>query len=202
MLLKDNIPVNYVVGKIKGELFLVAAYAVSIALFHQFFPSLRMSIPIAVPAILATIISLLLAFRSNQAYDRWWEARGIWGAIVNDSRSLTRQLSTFLDGDINQSEEIETFKKRYVNRQIGWCYALSQSLRGQNAYIRSIDFLVDEEVQFSRRFKNMPNSLLKLHGLDTRLAYKNGWISEYQQVEIDRTLTRLCDSMGLSLIHI
>jgi putative membrane protein len=195
MLLKNNIPVNYVVGKIKHELGLVAAYAITIALFHHYFPQLRISIPIAVPAILATIISLLLAFRSNQAYDRWWEARGIWGAIVNDSRSLARQLITFLDAD-GSIEEIETFKNRYINRQIAWCYSLSQSLRGQNSYIRSIDFLVDEEVKFTRRFNNMPNSLLKLHGLDTRLAYKNGWLNTYQQVEVDRTLTRLCDSMG------
>jgi putative membrane protein len=195
MLLKDNIPVKYVVGKIKNELLMVTAYAVLIALFHQFFPTLRISIPIAVPAILATIISLLLAFRSNQAYDRWWEARSIWGAIVNESRSLTRQLTTFLNTD-DSSEEVEVFKKRYVNRQIAWCYSLSQTLRGQNSYIRSIDFLVDEEVQFTRRFTNMPNSLLKLHGLDLRLAYNNGWLNDYQQVQIDGTLTRLCDSMG------
>jgi putative membrane protein len=195
MLLKDNIPVKYVVGKIKNELLMVTAYAVLIALFHQFFPTLRISIPIAVPAILATIISLLLAFRSNQAYDRWWEARSIWGAIVNESRSLTRQLTTFLNTD-DSSEEVEVFKKRYVNRQIAWCYSLSQTLRGQNSYIRSIDFLVDEEVQFTRRFTNMPNSLLKLHGLDLRLAYKNGWLNDYQQVQIDGTLTRLCDAMG------
>lgn len=193
MLLKDNIPVTYLVGKIKNELLLIAAYAVAIAAFHYFFPQFRISIPIAVPAILATIISLLLAFRSNQAYDRWWEARGLWGAIVNDSRSLTRQLITFLDAG---NEEEENFKTRFVRRQIAWCYALSQSLRGQNCYIRSIDFLVDEEVKFSRRYTNVPNSLLKLHGMDTQLAHKNGWLNDYQQVEIDRTLTRLCDAMG------
>lgn len=195
MLLKDNIPVKYVVGKIKNELILVAAYAVFIAAFHHFFPHLRISIPIAVPAILATIISLLLAFRSNQAYDRWWEARGIWGSIVNDSRSLARQLITFLDAG-DSSNEVENFKNRFIRRQIGWCYSLSQSLRGQNSYIRSIDFLKDEEVKFTRRYTNMPNSLLKLHGLDTQLAYKNGWLNDFQQVEIDRTLTRLCDAMG------
>jgi putative membrane protein len=195
MLLKDNIPVNYVLGKIKNELILVAAYATILAAFHHYFPHLRISIPIAVPTILATIISLLLAFRSNQAYDRWWEARGIWGAIVNDSRSLARQLITFLDAS-SISDEVEVFKKRYINRQIAWCYSLSQSLRGQNAYVRSVDFLVDEEVKYTRRFSNMPNSLLKLHGLDTRLAHKNGWINDYQEIEIDRTLTRLCDAMG------
>lgn len=196
MLLKNNIPVNYVVGKVKNELILVAAYAVIIAMFHQFFPSLRISIPIAVPTILATIISLLLAFRSNQAYDRWWEARGIWGAIVNDSRSLAREMLTFLDAGGSSAQEIDAFKKRFINRQIAWCYSLSQSLRGQNAYIRSHDLLVDEEVKFTRRFSNMPNSLLKLHGLDIRLAHNNGWLNDYQQVQVDSTLNRLCDSMG------
>ncbi|WP_431199078.1 bestrophin family protein [Mucilaginibacter sp. P19] len=196
MLLKENIPVKYVVGKIKHELLLVAVYAVAIALFHRFLPEYRISIPIAVPAILATIISLLLAFRSNQAYDRWWEARSIWGAIVNDSRSLVRELITFLDGDNAVCEEIEGFKKRFVYRQIAWCHGLSQSLRKQDPYAKNAHLLVDEEVKFTHRFTNMPNSLLKLHGLDLKLAYKNGWLSDYQQVQIDGTLNRLCDAMG------
>ncbi|GGB12441.1 MULTISPECIES: bestrophin family protein [Mucilaginibacter] len=196
MLLKENIPVKYVVGKIKNELLLVAVYAVAIALFHRFLPEYRISIPIAVPAILATIISLLLAFRSNQAYDRWWEARSIWGAIVNDSRSLVRELITFLDGDNAVCEEIEGFKKRFVYRQIAWCHGLSQSLRKQDPYAKNAHLLVDEEVKFTHRFTNMPNSLLKLHGLDLKLAYKNGWLNDYQQVQIDGTLNRLCDAMG------
>lgn len=196
MLLKENIPVKYVVGKIKNELLLVAGYAITIALFHRFLPEYRISIPIAVPAILATIISLLLAFRSNQAYDRWWEARGLWGAIVNDSRSLTRELTTFLDGDSSTCEEIEGFKKRFVHRQIAWCYSLSQSLRKQDPYLKTTGLLVDEEVKFTHRFTNVPNSLLKLHGLDLKLAYKNGWLNDYQQVQIDGTLSRLCDAMG------
>jgi putative membrane protein len=196
MLLKENIPVKYVVGKIKNELLLVAGYAITIALFHKFLPEYRISIPIAVPAILATIISLLLAFRSNQAYDRWWEARGLWGAIVNDSRSLTRELTTFLDGDSAACEEIEGFKKRFVHRQIAWCYSLSQSLRKQDPYAKTAGLLVDEEVKFTHRFSNVPNSLLKLHGLDLKLAYKNGWLNDYQQVQIDGTLSRLCDAMG------
>ncbi|QTE34620.1 bestrophin family protein [Mucilaginibacter sp. P25] len=196
MLLKENIPVKYVVGKIKHELLLVAVYAVAIALFHRFLPEYRISIPIAVPAILATIISLLLAFRSNQAYDRWWEARSIWGAIVNDSRSLVRELITFLDGDNAVCEEIEGFKKRFVYRQIAWCHGLSQSLRKQDPYAKNAHLLVDEEVKFTHRFTNMPNSLLKLHGLDLKLAYKNGWLNDYQQVQIDGTLNRLCDAMG------
>src|ERR1700733_6724992 len=97
MLLKKNVPVSYVLGKIKLEMALLALYSTAVYVVHTYYHIPLVSIPIAVPSILGTIISLLLAFRSNQAYDRWWEARTLWGGIVNDTRSLTRQLLTFVD---------------------------------------------------------------------------------------------------------
>ena len=51
--------------------------------------------PLTIVAVLGTVIGLLLAFRTNSSYDRWWEARTLWGAIVNDSRTWTRQLLEF-----------------------------------------------------------------------------------------------------------
>jgi putative membrane protein len=77
-------------------------------------------IPVAIPTILGTTISLILAFRTNASYDRWWEARKIWGAIVNDSRSLVRQALVNFD-----KKELE----QLANRQIGWNYILSNNLR-------------------------------------------------------------------------
>ena len=91
MLLKKRIPLKYIVGKIKIELALVITYAIGFEIIHHFYHAFSINIPIAVPAIIGTIISLLLAFKSNQAYDRWWEARTVWGAIVNDSRTRVLQ---------------------------------------------------------------------------------------------------------------
>ena len=99
MLLRNNIPLSYIFGKIKNEIFFVTAYSLGIVILYQNFHVTRISIPLAVPALLGTVISLLLAFRSNQAYDRWWEARKIWGAIVNDSRSLARNLINYVDDE-------------------------------------------------------------------------------------------------------
>ena len=104
MLLRNNIPLTYIFGKIKNELLFVTAYSLGIVILYQNFHVTRISIPIAVPALLGTIISLLLAFRSNQAYDRWWEARIIWGAIVNDSRTLARQIVSFIDNPYDLPE--------------------------------------------------------------------------------------------------
>lgn len=195
MLLEKNIPFKYVFGKIKMEIIVVSIYAITIATLYSNFHVTRISIPIAVPMILGTVISLLLGFRSNQAYDRWWEARIIWGAIVNDSRSLTRQLLTFLDGS-SANEQINGFRDRWVKRQIAWTYCLGNSLRHHNPLGRCKHLLTSSEIDFVSRYNNQPNALLELHGRDLKFAYEQGWINEFQQVQLDRTLTELCNSMG------
>ncbi|RZK42048.1 MAG: hypothetical protein EOO90_09040 [Pedobacter sp.] len=195
MLLRNNIPLSYIFGKIKTELILVIAYSVGIVVLYQNFHVTRISIPIAVPALLGTIISLLLAFRSNQAYDRWWEARIIWGAIVNDSRTLSRQIVSFIDNPY-ELEEVEQFKKRFVKRQIAWCNALSQSLRGFSAHKGLERYLDKNELQYIKKQRNVTVALLELHAMDLKKALQEGWINKYQQIEIDKTITALCNHMG------
>jgi ion channel-forming bestrophin family protein len=195
MLLKKKIPLSYVVGKIKVELSLVIFYAISFEAIHHFYNAGSVNIPIAVPAILGTIISLLLAFKSNQAYDRWWEARIVWGAIVNDSRTLVRQIIAFYN-DPDFSVEANNFKERFAKRQAAWCYALAQSLRGKDPVKPLTTLLEAEELRFVKNFKHVPNALLILHAKDLKKALGQGHINSYQQVEMDGTLTKLCDAMG------
>ncbi len=195
MLLKKNIPVRYVFGKIKAEVLLVFMYATLVALVYVNFHFTRISIPIAVPTMLGTILSLLLAFRSNQAYDRWWEARTLWGAIVNDSRTLTRQILNFVETPYNSVEALY-FKETFVKRQIAWCYSLGQSLRGLNPVKGASEHMGKGQLAYLQEYTNKPVGLLELHGEDLASAYKEGWINQYQQVELDRTLTRLCNAMG------
>ena len=195
MLLKKNVPLTYIFGKVTKELILVALYAITIVILYENFHFTRISIPIAVPALLGTVISLLLAFRSNQAYDRWWEARIIWGAIVNDSRTLVRQVITFYK-DPDFSVEANDFKERFAKRQAAWCYALAQSLRGKDPVKPLKTLLNDEEMRFVANFKHVPNALLILHGKEIKKALESGKLNMYQQVEIDGTLTKLCDAMG------
>lgn len=195
MLLKKRIPMKYVLGKIKFELALVVMYTVGFELIHHFYHAVSINIPIAVPTIIGTIISLLLAFKSNQAYDRWWEARIVWGGIVNDSRTLLRQVIAFYK-DPDFSVQANDFKERFARRQSAWCYALAQSLRGKDP-IKAISGLLDEhDLRFLKNHKHVPNAILMLHAKDLRKAKDEGKLNTYQQVEIDNTLTRLCDGMG------
>lgn len=195
MLLKKNIPLSYVVGKVKMELALLAVYSSLVYIAHTVYKFPGVSIPIAIPAILGTIISLLLAFRSNQAYDRWWEARTIWGAIVNDSRSFARQVLTFVDNSYD-SEDKSAIRERMIKRQIAWCHSLSHHLRGQNARQGLSKFISDEEKQAVCTMTNTPLGLLEQHGNDLRLLLRLGWINEYQQIALDETLNRFSNGMG------
>lgn len=195
MLLKDKIPLKYIFGEIKYELMYVVAYSVLVwALYHNVHV-IRISIPLTVPAILGTVISLLLGFRSNQAYDRWWEARHVWGAIVNDSRSLARQVFCFMQEEF-ESDELQQLRSRIVKRQIAWTHSLGQNLRGHNALKGMDKLLSKKEIETVSKYSNIPSAILNLHATDIREALNNGYINRFQQVELDRTISRLCDSQG------
>lgn len=195
MLLKKNIPWTYIIGKIRVEIAVVSVYAISFGLFHDDLNLHHITIPLTVPGIIGTIISLLLAFRSNQAYDRWWEARIIWGSIVNDSRTLIRQMKTFMN-DPEYSVRANDFFNRFAKRQILWSYSLGNMLRRKKSLSCAGDFLDEEDLKFVSSHTHIPNALLSLHGRDIKYAMEEGWLNAFQQVELDKTLTRLCDAMG------
>jgi ion channel-forming bestrophin family protein len=195
MLLKKNVPVSYVLGKIKLEMALLALYSTAVYVVHTYYHIPLVSIPIAVPSILGTIISLLLAFRSNQAYDRWWEARTLWGAIVNDSRSFARQVLSFIDNTYDDADK-KVMKERMIKRQMAWCHSLSQHLRGQNSQQNLSRLLTDEERNSIADVHHVPLALMEHHANDLRLLLRMNWINEYQQVAMDETLTRFANSMG------
>jgi putative membrane protein len=195
MLLKKNIPFSYVFGKIKYEIGVITLYAILVTVLYHTYPLRHISIPVSIPAILGTVISLLLGFRSNQAYDRWWEARHIWGAIVNDSRTVARQVTSFMPAD-DESGLVNHFTRRFIRRQIAWCYSLGRHLRGQNAAKGLEQYLEKEEHELLLKMDNIPAALLDLAGRDLQLALEDGWLNRFQQVELDRTLTRLTDAMG------
>ncbi|TXK51882.1 hypothetical protein FVR03_02810 [Pontibacter qinzhouensis] len=195
MLLKKNIPISYIFGKVKYEILFVAIYASAIGFWDKYFHTVNIYIPLSVPMVLGTVLSLLLAFKSNQAYDRWWEARIVWGAIVNDSRTLIRQLLNFM-ADPYVSVNVKDFQDRFTMRQIAWCYSLGQSLRNKPAIEGLNKYLSPDELAFVSRHDNVPNALLQLHGRDLKTMLEEGQINKYQQVEMEDTLTRLCDSMG------
>ncbi len=194
MLLKDNIPFRYVFGKIRREVIMITLYVTVIYLI-QYVLKMNISIPVSVPMILGTIISLLLAFRANQAYDRWWEARIVWGAVVNDSRTWARQVAAFIDNDYDDDEK-DALEQRLINRQIAWAHCLGRALRDQDNEKDLGKWMEEKDLDYISRYSSTPMAILELQARDIKYALDNGWINAYQHVEMDRTLTNFSDHMG------
>lgn len=187
MLLNTRISIGYFLGTIKYELLGIALYAITIGILDKAGIFKDETIPLQLTAMLGTAVSLLLAFRTSQSYERWWEGRIIWGAIVNDSRTLIRQVETFYEGP-----DRAQFIKEFGLRQIHWCYALASTLRKVplpadcREYVDSLK-LNDE---------NIPNALLSVHSERIREALEQKNINQYQQVQLDNSIVNLCNSMG------
>ncbi|MCP3166163.1 bestrophin family protein [Myxococcus qinghaiensis] len=71
-------------------------FALAIIVGYRVFHASWMAVPAMPISVLAAALGVLLAFRNNSAYDRWWEARTLWGGVVNWSRTFSRQVLTLL----------------------------------------------------------------------------------------------------------
>ena len=92
-----------------------------------YFNIIDIAIPWLPVSVIGTAVAFYVGFKNNQAYDRMWEARKIWGGIINDSRTWGMMVdgfvtNFFMDTKVSE-EEIQQTKKRLIYRHIGWLYA-------------------------------------------------------------------------------
>jgi putative membrane protein len=188
MLLAKQISITYFLKLIKWDVIAVFLYACLVGMLDYFTFFKDLTIPLGVSAMVGTLLSLLLAFRTAQSYERWWEARIIWGAIVNDSRTLIRQLIHFLPNDAKKHDYIEDF----ANRQVIWCYALSEGLRKCTGSDKVNNYIT----KFDISSENLPNGLLSRHTEELAALSDHYNLNANKQVQLDNTIQRLTDSMG------
>lgn len=195
MVIDSIKPFQVMLAGLMWPLLPIAAYAFGISLLDLQYHLEDYNFPVTIVTLVGTVIGLLLAFRTNSAYGRWWEARIIWGSIVNDSRTWTRQLLEFSDCGDHQSEADPAIRQMAL-RQAAWCYALSRNLRGQNALKDLAGLSSAEEIESWGSSQNVPNEMLLCQAKELRALYNEQQLELYQFVELERTLTRLTDSMG------
>lgn len=171
----------------------VTCYAGLVFYLYQYQNWHFLVFPISIISIVGTALSLLLGFRTNSAYDRWWEARQVWGAIVNDSRTLVRQGMSFISPAM---PERKTIIDNLAHLQIAWCYALNHSLRKEPVLPNASLHLTDDEIDFIKGHDNIPNAII--HLMQTRITdvYNRGYIDHILFQSLDDSFMRLCDSMG------
>ena len=192
MLLDRKVPFSYIIGKIRVELIYITITGVLVYYLTTAFENVIPPIPLAIPTFLGTAISVVLSFKLSQSYDRWWEARKIWGTIVNDSRNLTIQLFSFV---VPGNEEAI---KQIIYRQIAWCYCLGQSLRGLDPTQKLEKYISSEEVKSLHDQTNKPLALLNQNAAEIAALNYNNQLDRFSHIQINNMIVGLTNSMGMA----
>ncbi|HSF52474.1 MAG TPA: bestrophin family ion channel [Algoriphagus sp.] len=178
-------------------------------------------IPFSLPwqpiSVIGIAVAFYLGFKNNSSYDRAWEARKIWGAIVNDSRSLTVGILSLPSSQVSLD-----WKKKFVFRHLAWVMALKHTMRkgktwehngkvenliftpyfraeGMNGMDPELEkYLDSEEIKHLKSFHNIPIQILKTQSLELKDLEETGGLSEYKHVWLQQLIARLIDNQGAS----
>lgn len=114
------------------------------------------------------IISMVLVFRINSAYDRWWEGRKLWGMLINHSRNLSLKLNAIIpEDDVQTRKEVQRLISNYP-------YALKAHLRSSKD-LKNIEFSNETEKEKYLHATHKPNIIAK-----QLVAYTTNLCAQYQ----------------------
>lgn len=192
---------------------------VPVLLFY-FFELQWLAIPLAPIALLGTATAFISGFRNTQTYNRTWEARQIWGAIINSSRTFGIMTKDFIRlQDKSKEKEIH---RAIIYRHLAWITALRYQLREtknwENVQTKSYNreylkyykvpewessledalkpFLSEEELNYILSTKNRATQLLALQSSCLKKLNEEGAITDYEYVAIENQLKDLYDQQG------
>jgi putative membrane protein len=133
---------------------------------------------------LGFVISLLLAYRTNTAYDRWWEGRKLWGSLVNSSRNLALKLAAILDNEVDRH-----FYQKVIPL---YAFVLQKYLADDESGLvlfEGLDLQIDHT-------KHKPNQVAKMIMKKSNDLYNMGRLSGHQLLYINAELQSFTDVCG------
>lgn len=199
MIVKRNFNPIKVIQYVKTELTFSIAIAVTVFVLHKQGIT-AISLPFSIAAILGSALAIFIAFRNNSSYSRWWEARTLWGGIINSSRVLARLIITFTDShehhqnyDKNRSEQ---FKKEMIYKVIAWVHALRLHLRKQGNWQELKPFISEQEYSEILNSQNIPNLIHLISGKKIYEAMANGTLGGFDSFQMEGQLLALANYQG------
>ena len=177
-----------VIPHIYPQVLFITLLSAIISAVQHWIPSSFSSYSAAPFTILGIALSLFLGFRNNASYQRWWEARGLWGQLVFDSRSLTRQVLSFID---DESEIGRDTQQSIIRLNIAFVHALRHRLRNTSPW-QDVERFVEPEYHSSmRQARNLPEYLLRLMGKKLDYSRRHNLSSDLMIQNMDNTLSSL-----------
>lgn len=195
-----------------------AIYATLATLIHEFTPY-GFSLPWQPISVIGLAVAFYLGFKNNSSYDRTWEARKIWGGIVNNSRTFATAVITLVDG---KADEVKPIHKELIYRHIAWLTALRYQLRLSREWEHHIDrvkdryspeicesyydrldvelmqFIPKAEIEVYKKQANMAAQILATQSRRLGDLARENKLTDFRSVHMHELIGRLYDGQGAS----
>ena len=176
-----------VAPRIAWRVLLFAAWSAAVVLFHQFVH------PVAVSSTVHTLVGvalgLLLVFRTNASYERFWEGRKLWGAIVSQSRNLARMAAAYLRDQPQLVESVILWGAAFP-------YATMNSLRGIAGLGPIAARLPQDDVARTLAAPHVPTAVALRISDSLAGAWKAGYVTDRVATSIEGNVQLLMDHLG------
>ncbi|MCO4762306.1 MAG: hypothetical protein KC502_12425 [Myxococcales bacterium] len=186
------------------------AVAIAVTVGHESYGLFHINLTTIPFSLIGLALSIFLGFRNNTAYDRFWEGRKLWGAVVNTSRNLTRQTLTLIGpkaagdapGDAlpakgaHLTDAQREFQAQQVRRIAAYVHLLRLHLRDEHNH-QELSHLIDPaEVTAMESEHNRPIAALQILGDDFRRAWDAGWVHDLHLPVFEQSLAKFADLQG------
>ncbi len=150
----------------------------------------KLEAPLTVHTLLGVVLGLFLVFRTNTAYERWWEGRKLFGALVNSCRNLAVKLDAYL--------EPNAFEARYFFAEMISAFAilLPKHLRDEITERDLQELVVEEELELVKSAFHKPLAVMRLLSSKVQALRAENKFNHEQFLTLSQNLNELIDAMG------
>ena len=228
MLTKKRYSIKDMAMWTRWEILGFVSFALVVAFLYRVIGYTFLNVPWTPVAVVGTAVAFIIGFQNNSAYGRIWEARKIWGGIVNTSRTWAMKTRDMISSEYTSetvsTEELSRNKKGAIHRHIAWLTALRHAMRQPrkwevfeehhtnrewsnmiNIPERSFDLkdelskhLTPEELAYTMSKSNKPAAILFLQSARLKDLKERGIIWEFSFLELENLLQELFDLQGKS----
>lgn len=183
----------------------------------SYYTNWSVSLPWGPLGIIGIAVAFYLGFKNNSSYDRTWEARKIWGSIVNDSRSFASSVLTFVQG-----ENAREVQRELIYRHLAWLTALRHQLRLSRPwehnegrlntlysptvcedYFNKLDielmaFLSEDEIKSIKQKSNLATQLLNIQSIRLQELRDQNYFEDFRHMELHKLIENHFNNQGKS----
>ncbi|NMM75484.1 bestrophin family protein [Acidovorax sp. SRB_24] len=182
-----------ILQRIRTTLLLNIVLATLVTLVHGNLFTLKITVTPIPFTLIGLPLAIFLGFRNNTAYDRYWEARKLWGELLLRMRSLSRQCQGLIrvDQPLDPARRDDDVRVRMVHRAIAFAHALRLQLRDQKDDALLQRWVTPAEFSQVRTTSNPADALMLAMGRDLGECVRRGQLEPCLAVPLDGTLTAL-----------